>query len=265
MKCPICLSMIKNCPFCKLDNTEMPEALIIIIQNINHNYTKEQRDNALIELTRRFQYLIKKIAGYFHKNIFLKNVKYEYNDLYQDVILEFYDLVINDFKIKEVGDNSLAVFGNYIKIKLYRRIQAKIQEQVRDINKIQEISTDFTAIDFETDGAFTKEIFEATLANILNIDELELDTVKHEKCTKILSRLYKISFQEKVCSKMNGEVWRLHWFSGKSTDQIDEYLISEMSYECKTGKSKIQQIVKLTNQKIIAEFGRLSALGDLDV
>jgi len=243
----------------------MPEALIVIIQNINHNYTKEQRDNALIELTRRFQYLIKKITGYFSKSIVIKNAKYQYNELYQDVILEFYDLVINDFKIKEVGDNTLAVFGNYIKIKLYRRIQAQVQAKSRDVKNLFEIPTYFSWTDDNTDGSFTKEISEATLANILNCEELELDEIRNEKCIKILKKLYQISFQEKVCSKMNGEVWRLHWFSGKSTDQIDEHLISEMSYECKTGKSKIQQIVKLTNQKIIAEFGRISAMGDLDV
>ncbi len=266
MKCPLCLSTVKNCPFCKKTSKfVIPESLIVIIQNINQNYTKEQRDNALIEITKQFQYLLKKNTTYFYKTYGLKDKDYEYNDLYQDVLLEFYDLVINDFKIKQHGDNNLAVFGNYIKTKLYRRIQYGIQEKIKKFGWDKEIETDFQFLNPETASTFSKEIYEATLANITECEEKELENVRDEHCIKILKSIYSISFKEKICPKIDGEIWRLHWFSGKSVEQIDEYLIMEMEYKCKIGESRIRQIVKKTNQKIIAEFGRISALGDFHV
>jgi hypothetical protein len=253
--CPVCLS--KGCPVCKQRKKYViPESLIVIIQNINQNYTKEQRDKALIDLTNQFQYLIKKNTTCFYKLYDLKKKDYEYNDLYQDVLLQFYDLVINDFKIKQEGDNNLAVFGNYIKNKLYHRVQYGIQEKLKKFGWKNEIETGFDIT--ENKDTFRREIYEATLAQITECEEKDLENIRHERCIQI-------SFNEKICAKIDGEIWRLHWFSGKSVEQIDEYLIMEMQYGCKVGESRIRQIVKKTNQKIIAEFGRLSALGGVDV
>lgn len=271
MKCPICFATAKDCPFCKMDNKYIiPETLIEVIQNVNQNYTKQQRDDALIALTDQFQYFLRRNTTYLYKIYDLKNKNYEYNDLYQDVLLCFYDLVINDFKIKQtVNDNNLAVFGNYIKTKLYRRVQYSIQEKIKKFGW-NEIESDFVLLNdhIEYDynihnhfNYFGKEIMEATLANITECEEKELENIRDEKCIEILKAIYQISFKEKICEKIHGEIWRLHWFSGKSVEQIDEYLIMEMNYNCKIGESRIRQIVKKTNQKIIAEFGRMSALG----
>ncbi len=272
MKCPICISKIKNCPFC-IKTTIIPESLIVVIQNINQNYTKEQRDQALIDLTNQFQYLLKKNAAYFYKTYNLREKDYDYNDFYQDVLLEFFDLVINDFKIKEQGDNSLAVFGNYIKNKLYRRIQYGIQEKIKKFGWANEVTIDFivgidgsnndTSSRIGSASIFRKEIFEATLQQIIECEEKDLDSIRDEKCIQILKKIYQISFNEKICQQTDGEIWRLHWFSGKSVEQIDEYLMMEMGYKCKIGESRIRQIVKRINQQIIAEFGRSSVLGDL--
>ncbi len=276
MICPICASTVKNCPFCKTKaGFVIPETLIVIIQNVNQKYSKEQRDEALVALTQQFQYLIKKNTTYFYKTYGLKDKDYEYNDLYQDVILEFYDLVIKDFKIKAIGDNSLAVFGNYIKNKLYRRIQYGIQEKIKKYGWNKEISADLNIL---TEGLhqvssgvligkenFKKEIYEATLANIISCEDQELEEIRDERCIQILKTIHEISFKEKVCSIIEGQIWRLHWFSGKSVEQIDDYLINEASYKTKIGESRIRQIVKNTNQKIIAEFGRVSAMGNIDV
>ncbi len=276
MKCPICLSSTTHCPFCQQDKKfVIPETLIIIIQNVNQKYSKEQRDNALIALTQQFQYLLKKNTTYFYKTYGLKDKEYEYNDLYQDVMLEFYDLVINDFKIKEVGDNTLAVFGNYIKNKLYRRVQYGIQEKIKKYGWNKEISADLNIL---TEGlhqsrsghiinkdSFKKEIYEATLANIMSYKEQELEEIRDERCIQILKTIYELSFKEKVCTKIEGQIWRLHWFSGKTVEQIDTYLVTEVSYKTKIGESRIRQIVQKANTNIIAEFGRIAAMEHFNV
>ncbi len=268
MKCPICAGTIKDCPFCtNKKKYVIPETLIVIIQNVNQHYTKDERDDALWKLTEQFQYLLKKNTTHFYIKYNLAQKSYEYNDIYQDVLLEFYDLVVNDFKIKNKEEN-LAVFGNYIKNKLYHRVLYSIQEKLKKHGWKNELSIDmniaYHSNNYFEDSKFAKEIYEATLANIMDCEEKELENLRNEKCIKILKTIYQISFNEKIFPKPDGEIWRLHWFSGKSVEQIDEYLTMEMEYKTKIGSSRIRQIIQKTNQKIIAEFGKVAALGDFN-
>ncbi len=269
MNCPVCDSSVKDCSFCKKKQQYViPETLIKVIHNVNHIYTKEQRDNALIQLTQQCKYFLKKNVTYFYHKYSLAKKDYEYNDFHQDVLLEFYDLVINDFKIKAPDDNTLAYFGNYIKHKLYYRIQYSLQEKLKKFGWVNEVNTNFQ---IESNGiagdqlALTREVHEATLSLITNSKKEELDHIQEEKCTLILKKIYEISFNEKVCSQIEAEIWRLYWFGGKSTEQINESLFQSRQYKTKLGETKIYCIIKKINQKIIAEFGRLTALGEYHV
>jgi hypothetical protein len=265
MKCPICNAVVTNCPFCQ-SNKSRPESLVLIIQNIDQTYTKIQRDQALIDITVQFKYLIQKIAKYLYQTYRLKEVKYTWVDFHQDVLLEFYDLVINDFKIKQQGDNTLAVFGNYIKNKLYRRVQYSIQKKIKKYGWDHEFSMDLNHEDIYIDhkkqmGSISRDIYEATIGGIMEYEDQELAEIRDERCIEILKQLHQISLKKKICSEIDGEIWRLHWFSGKSVQQIDEHLSNEKDYGCKLGESRIRQIVKKTNQQILSEFGRISGLG----
>lgn len=269
MKCKTCRDTYRPCPICLsgsiFPRKEKPEILIAIIQNIDGQSTKEQREKALTQITDDFQYLIIKIAKKLYNTYGLKNKNYEFQDLHQDVLVEFYNLVING-QIKTTETN-LAFFGNFIKIKLYRRIQYQIQEKIKHYGWEKEIYTDFTELldsgqQIEGNNSLRTEVYEAIIANIFLLDEEKIEEISQPKCIEILKDLYQIS-KNKLIEADYGEIWRLFWFSGMTFYDIDEYLITQLEYKCRLGPVKLKGIVNKTNDLILKEFGKRSVLKEL--
>ena len=256
---------------------DQPERLVELIQNSTGNIPKEEREAAAIELTRRFQFLIRKVA----KSLFRAYKLYEYGDheqeyqdFFQDVLTEFYDLVINDFKIKEDRtDTGLAVFGSYIKVKLYRRVQWKLQEKLRRIGYENfPIAVDYddilhlSATGKIKDGGMgsadplADEIREAMIANALNYEDFVLEHISNQKCKDILDELLAISRDTKVVDERDRMVWEMYYLSGVMVGEIGQHIPSKLDDGKPIGRQRVLQIARNVNDRIVMEFGRRSAV-----
>lgn len=276
--CVVCHHRAEFCPACGRTTSKLvpiddsPEKLIAIIQNISGHIPKDDRERACVDLIKRFRFLIQKVATGLYRSYSLgKRYNYDYADFYQDVVLEFCELVINDFKIKanpRVYDNSgYAPFGSYIKVKLYRRVQWKMERRIaaqgwtRDQPWGRETLVDYsmflegTKDDQPSDlRVLYHEINEAVIANTLNYDDLVLDSISNQKIREIVSELVSISYDVKIVPEREGEIWRTYWLSGLMVDEIRETNARTF------GRSKIRHAAQVINTKIIAEYGRRIAI-----
>ena len=293
--CPACGSVLiisKNGHTKKIDfriqsPEEAPERLIEVIQNISGNVPKEKREAAAVELIKRFKYLIQSIVNkLFYGYELQKKYGYEYQDFFQDALTEFCDLVLHDFRIKEnpnAHDNTgLAPFGSYIKTKLYRRVQWRMEQKLEkrygwrneDGKRFNhEVVVDYMAaldgrkLDAEattspSERAFFYELNGSVLSNVFSCDDQVLDDIKDEKIKAILDELIAISENEKIVPSRDGEIWRMYYLSGKIAVEIGEHMRDYNNPEIArtVGQTRVRQVAKLTNTKIIAEFGKRSAM-----
>lgn len=106
------------------DHIKEINELIRKAQNRNGSVPRQQRDEALMELCRRFANLIKRHA----KRVYRSASGYDLKEWHHDAITTFIELVISDYRLKEDGGS--AFFGTYITQKLYFRLLYKSQESV---------------------------------------------------------------------------------------------------------------------------------------
>lgn len=251
-----------------------PERLVEIIQNLAGNIPKEEREMAMNDLISRFQYLIKKFTNSIFYGYNLKaRINYEYADLLQDALMEFCYLVTQDFKIKaDLNDTGLAVFGSYIKVKLYRRLQYKTQERLRKSgdgnDKLVDIDDAFTgAQDNSAEGGFRDrsgyvghEIRQAIIANALRYDDMVLDSMSDEECSKILQEI--IDIANAVLEPRDRKVWELYYISHYMVGEIGAQVSSKVPGDENKpiGRQRVLQIARDANSLILQEFGRRAGL-----
>lgn len=298
--CPACMNQGIFCPACRriplvtknghknfvdfrIQSPEQaPERLIEIIQNLSGNVPKENREAAAVELIKRFKYLIQHVVNKLFYGYELKKYGYDYQDFFQDALTEFCDLVLNDFRIKENPsghDNTgLAPFGAYIKTKLYRRVQWRMEDKLEGYGwrnkdgerRNHEIMVDYGSVldgrssdktRTASDSAFYHELNESILSNVFSCDDVVLEAIKDEKIKAILVELIEISRDEKLIPSRDGEIWRMYYLSGRLAAEIGEHMRNYNAEIARTvGQTRIRQVAKITNTKIIAEFGKRSAL-----
>lgn len=250
----------------EIKEEDHPERLIEIIQNKSGRISKEEREGAMIMLIRRFQYLIRKITNSLYYNYELqKKYNWDIKDFRQDVFTEFIDLVMHDFKIKEdINDTGLAVFGNYIKVKLYRRVQFNLQKMLKKQGFQTDITTDYDSIvSFDPTGAVMKlpmynEIREAIVANALNYDELVMQHMSDEKCEAILKEIISLSHQ--VLDARERDVWERYYLSGETVGEIGQHILSMVDEGKGIGRSRVLQIAREANDRILREYGRRAGI-----
>ena len=259
-----------------------PERLIEIIQNLTGKIPKEEREQALIELIRRSQFLIQKVTNHLYYTYDQgPKHRYDYADFQQDVLLEFIHLVTLDFKIKDQdnpNDTGYAVFGNYIKVKLYRRVQYKMQERLKKTNWGKDVpvgtwlSEPYGSVD-ATDSAGSmgagesitpagkhiwNELNEALLANCLNYDDLVLDNILDEDIKMIVAEIMEIA--QTVLNERDYRVWSLYYCSGVMVGEIGKMVPSKDGEERVMGRQLVLKVAQNANDKVIREYGRRSVL-----
>lgn len=245
-----------------------PERLIEIIQNVSGRISKQEREDAMVILIHRFQYLIRKITNSLFFGYDLEKYNYRMEDFRSEVFLQFLELVYNDFRIKEnLEDKKLAVFANYIKIKLYRRVQWSIQKYLKAQGYDSEISSDLEMISNDLrfinfrNGPGTSimipmfhEIQEAILGNALNYDERVLEEMSDEHCRNTLDLLFRLATE--VLTERDRQIWELYYLSGETAKEIAEKFISNTNPDKTIDRSRVLQIATKSNEKILAAYGR---------
>jgi len=231
-----------------------PERLIEIIQD--PQASRVERDGAIIELIRRFQWFLRKTVTRLWK-MYGSNTSYKIEDLFQDAMMEFCELAINDFKVKKSHDQEkLAVFGNYIETKLYRRLQWKMQKQVK---AGVEQSVDFeilsgSLIHTPKNGrstnritAIESEALKYIVANALRHDQLVLDHMDNEEHTELLMQM--VETGREVLTPRYFDIWHRYYITEETSEEISKHFSLK-------NKKNVREIAKGATDKIMAEIGR---------
>jgi hypothetical protein len=261
----------------EITDAHPPERLIEIIQNLNGSHSKEDRDTALILLIKRFHYLITKVKKtlYFAYELHKQQWQYEMKDFGHDVLTEFIDLVVNDFRIKEDLENKeLAVFGNYIKVKLYRRVQYHLQLRLKKAGYEKEVLADFevalnTLLRDPTEqkkhrgGMLGQEIRDAVLQNIMSYDDLVLDNMIETECQTLLKEIMLIA--EKVLDHRECIVWKLYYLSGLTVNEIGQHVVSKTDNESPLSRHRCSQIARESNDRVLREYGRRAGMRRVNI
>jgi len=213
----------------------------------------QDREDAILQLLEKFQYLIRKIA----KKVYRSNSGYEWKDWEHDATTVFLELLVDDYIPKEHGGAS--GFAHYITQKLYFRLLHRSQQEVKHYTRTQ--SHDLGAYDGvgedESDGnhflpAYQDElptaVKEAILANTTDIEEGVMDNMRDEEMRSLFNEI--VAIANKVLDKRERFVFFKYFYSHEYAKDIGPQM------EPKVSKSRINQIVKTAREKIHKEIGR---------
>lgn len=233
------------------------ERLVKVVQNREGNHTKQEREDALIDLAHRFRYLIKKIAT----KCWRKSTGESREDFEHDVMTTFCEMVLVDYIPKAYG--GLAHFGPYVQNKLYWRTVYRAQTLVRE--SMRTFTTDFAdshthdaakgGAHGSTGSRLSPEIRDAILGMSTNVEDDVIGRMRDEEIQEQLNEVAAIAAQ--VLDEREKFVWDAYLYSPMMVKEIGGKLTPPI------GTSRVNQIVIQARKKVLEELGRRKVLQSL--
>lgn len=223
------------------------EVLIRRIQNREGSIPKAEREEALLELIKKFQYLIKKIAN----DVWRKEIGETPDDFQHDTLTTFLELVVEDYIPPRYGGQT--TFAPYIQSKLYWKTLYRAQRLTTQRNRA--FSVDFTDKGLESNPDRSEQqvphaLREALLANAGNVEDVIVQDMRDNEIAKQLMELRLIADDSRILDDRERFVWNAYFFSPLTVREIGEKI------EPKIGTSRVNQLVGQVRQKVLAEYAR---------
>lgn len=232
------------------------EKLIKVIQNRNGaRVPREEREEALLNLIKRFQYLIRKTARDTFE-IYAKKCGERWENWEHDTMTTFLELVVDDYIPIEYGGQ--AAFGPYIQTKLYFRMKYAGQKLEKHLERYA--LADFSIIEIADLGTigqnkFKNEIREAIYAQMTDSSEEVLDELSDTQIKGLLAKIVLIA--KEVLDERELFVWNAYFFSPVAVRDIGGQLNPQIS------TSRVNQIVQAARKKVFEELGKRQILETL--